>query len=97
MSVYGFVHLLQGGRVSLAEGTPLTDDEQARIVAILREHLMDVGDHNAGGLTEPGNGSNETEMIESQKSLMSERQDTDLERGSEVVNSQGPGDARQDS
>jgi len=58
---------------------------------------MDVGDHNAGGLTEPGNGSNETEMIESQESLMSERQDTDLERGSEVVNSQGPGDARQDS
>ena len=27
MSVYGFVHLLQGGRVSLAEGTPLTDED----------------------------------------------------------------------
>jgi len=58
---------------------------------------MDVGDHNAGDLAEPGNGSNETEMIESQGSLISERQDTDLERGSEVVNPQGPGDVRQDS
>ena len=95
MSVYGLVHLLQGGGVSLAEGTSLTDEEQARLVAILREHLMDVGDHNTEGLAESGNGSNEVEMIESQESLMSERQ-VDLERGSEAVNPQGPGDARQD-
>ena len=96
MSVYGFVHLLQGGGVSLAEGTPLTDEEQARTVAILREHLMDVGDRNAEGLTESGNGSNGAEVIESQESLMSERQEIDLERGSEAVNPQGPGDVRQE-
>ena len=94
MSVYGFVHLLQGGRVSLAEGTPLTNGEQMRTVAILREHLMDVGDHDAEGLVESTNGSNEAGVIESQ---VSERQDTDLERGSEVVNPQGPGDVRQES
>jgi len=65
-----------------------------RTVAILREHLMDVGDHDAEGLVESTNGSNEAGVIESQ---VSERQDTDLERGSEVVNPQGPGDVRQES
>jgi len=91
LSVYGFVHLLQGGRVSLAEGTPLTDEEQARTVVILREHLMDVGDHNAERLAEPGNRSNEAEMIESREGLMTERRDIDLERGSEMVNPQSLG------
>ena len=88
MSVYGFVHLLQGGRVSLAEGTPLTDEEQMRTVALLREHLMDVGDDNAEGLEDSGNGSNE---------VVSERRDIDLERGFQVVNPSSPGDVRQDS
>ena len=88
MSVYGFVHLLQGGRVSLAEGTPLTDEEQMRTVALLREHLMDVGDDNAEGLEDSGNGSNE---------VVSERRDIDLERGFQVVNPQSPNDVRQDS
>jgi len=88
MSVYGFVHLLQGGRVSLAEGTPLTDEEQMRIVALLREHLMDVGDDNAKGLEDSGNASNE---------VVSERPDIDLERGFQVVNPQSPNDVRQDS
>ena len=97
MSVYGFVHLLQGGRVSLAEGTPLTGDEQIRTVAILREHLMDVGHHNAEGLDESTNGSNEAEVIEPHGSLMSECQDIDLERGSEAVNPQGPGNVKQES
>jgi len=92
LSVYGFVHLLQGGGVSLAEGTPLSDEEQARTVVILREHLMDVGDHNTERLAEPGNGSNETEMIESREGLMTECQDIDLERGSEMVNPQSLGD-----
>jgi len=90
MSVYGFVHLLQGGRVSLAEGTLLTDEEQVQTVAILREHLMDVaGDHDAEGLAESDNGSNEAGVIESQESLTFQRQDIDLERGSEAVNPQG--------
>jgi len=97
MSVYGFVHLLQGGRVSLAEGTPLTDDEQIRTVAILREHLMDVGDHSAEGLDKSANGSNEEGVIEPHESLISEYQDTDLERGSEAVNPQGPGNVKQES
>jgi len=96
LSVYGFVHLLQGGRVSLAEGTPLTNEEQMRTVAILREHLMDVGDHDAESLAESTNGSNEAGVIESQETQVSERQDTDLERGYEVVNPQGPGDVRQE-
>jgi len=91
MSVYGLVHLLQGGRVSLAEGTPLTDEEQVRTVAILREHLMDVGDHDAEGLAESGNRSNEAGVIESEESLTSERQDIDLEGGFQVVNPQSPG------
>ena len=90
MSVYGVIHLLQGGRVSLAEGTPLTDEEQMRTVAILREHLMDVGDRNAEGLV---NGSNEVEMIESQEGMISGRQEIDLGRESEEVN---PGGIRQD-
>ena len=72
LSIYGFVHLSQGGGVSLAEGTPLSDEEQVRTVVILREHLMDVGDHNAGRLAVPGNGSNETETIESREGLMTE-------------------------
>ena len=97
MSVYGLVHLLQGGRVSLTEGTPLIDEEQARTVAILREHLMDVGDHDAEGLGESGNVSNEAGVIESQESLMSEHQEIDLARESEAVDLQGPGDVRQDS
>jgi len=97
MSVYGLVHLLQGGRVSLTEGTPLADEEQARTVAILREHLMDVGDHDAEGLTEPGNGSIEAGVIESQESLMSEHQEIDLERRSEAMNSHSPGNERRDS
>jgi len=71
MSVYGLVHLLQGGRVSLVDGSPLTDEEQARTVAVLREHLMDVGDDNAEALVELGN---EAGMIE---------QEIDLERGSD--------------
>ena len=79
MSVYGFVHLLQGGRVSLAEGTPLTDEEQMRTVALLREHLMDVGDDNAEGLENSGNAPNETGVIESHEDLMSECRDIDLE------------------
>jgi len=90
LSVYGVIHLLQGGRVSLAEGTPLTDEEQMRTVAILREHLMDVGDRNAEGLV---NGSNEVEMIESQEGMISGRQEIDLGRESEEVN---PGGIRQD-
>ena len=94
MSVYGLVHLLQGGRVSLAEGTPLTGEERARIVAILREHLMDVGDHDAEGLVKSGNVSDEAEIIESQESLMSEHQEIDFERGSEAISLQGPGDVR---
>jgi len=88
MSVYGFVHLLQGGRVSLAEGTPLTDEEQMRTVALLREHLMNVEDDNAEGLEDSGNGSNE---------VVSERRDIDLERGFQVVNPSSPGDVRRDS
>jgi len=71
MSVYGLVHLLQGGRVSLVDGSPLTDEEQARTVAVLREHLMDIGDDNAEALVELGN---EAGMIE---------QEIDLERGSD--------------
>jgi len=85
MSVYGLVHLLQGGRVSLVDGSPLTDEEQARTVAVLREHLMDVGDDNAEALVELGN---EAGMIE---------QEIDLERGSDGVDSQSHGDVRQDS
>jgi len=88
MSVYGFIHLLQGGRVSLAEGTPLTDEEQVRTVAILREHLMDVGDHNAEGLAESNNGSNEAGVIEPQESLTLERREIDLEREYGAVNPQ---------
>jgi len=88
MSVYGFVHLLQGGRLSLAEGSPLTNEEQMRTVALLREHLMDVGDDNAEGLEDSGNASNE---------VVSERPDIDLERGFQVVNPQSPDDVRQDS
>ena len=94
MSVYGFVHLLQGGRVSLAEGTSLTGEEQMRIVALLREHLMDVGDDNAEGPADSGNGSNEAGMIESHEDLMSERRDIDLERGYQAVNPQSPDDVR---
>jgi len=45
---------------------------------------MDVGGDNAGRLAEPGNGSNEAEVV-------------DLERGSEAVNPQGPGNMRQES
>ena len=85
MSVYGLVHLLQGGRVSLVDGSPLTDEEQARTVAVLREHLIDVGDDNAEALVELGN---EAGMIE---------QEIDLERGSDGVDSQSHGDVRQDS
>jgi len=85
MSVYGLVHLLQGGRVSLVDGSPLTDEEQARTVAVLREHLMDIGDDNAEALVELGN---EAGMIE---------QEIDLERGSDGVDSQSHGDVRQDS
>jgi len=96
MSVYGFVHLLQGGRVSLAEGTPLTDEEQMRIVALLREHLMDVGDDNAKDLADSGNGSNEAGGIESHEDLMSERRDINLEREYQAVNPQSPDDVRQD-
>jgi len=91
MSVYGLVHLLQGGGVSLAEGTPLSDEEQARTVAILREHLMDVGDHDTVNIAESGNALNEAGVIEIQEDQMSE---SDVERGSEAVN---PGDVRQDS
>ena len=58
---------------------------------------MDLGDHDAEGLAESTNGSNEAEVIESQEIQVSERQDFDLERGSEVVNPQGPGDVRQES
>jgi len=61
-----------------------------RTVAILREHLMDVGDRNAEGLV---NGSNEVEMIESQEGMISGRQEIDLGRESEEVN---PGGIRQD-
>jgi len=96
MSVYGFVHLLQGGRVSLAEGTPLTDEEQMQTVALLREHLMDVGDDNAEGLADSGNVSNEVGVIESHEDLMSERRDIDLERGYQAVNPQSPDDVRRD-
>jgi len=53
------------------DGSPLTDEEQARTVAVLREHLMDVGDDNAEALVELGN---EAGMIE---------QEIDLERGSD--------------
>ena len=52
---------------------------------------MDVGDHNAERLAEPGNRSNEAEMIESREGLMTERRDIDLERGSEMVNPQSLG------
>jgi len=96
MSVYGFVHLLQGGRVSLAEGTPLTDEEQMQTVALLREHLMDVGDDNAEGLADSGNVSNEVGVIESHEDLMSERRDIDLERGYQAVNPRSPDDVRRD-
>jgi len=96
MSVYGLVHLLQGGRVSLAEGTPLTDEEQMRIVALLREHLMDVGDDNVEGLVDSGNGSNEAGVVESHEDLMSERRDINLERGYQAVNPQSPDDVRRD-
>lgn len=41
MSIYGIVHFLQGGRASLAEGSSLSSDEQMRVIALLREHLMD--------------------------------------------------------
>jgi len=91
MSVYGLVHLLHGGRVSLVDGTPLTDEKQARTVAILQEHLMDVGDDNAEALVELGNASSEAVMIDSQE------QEIDLERGYDAVNSQSHGDVRQDS
>jgi len=71
LSVYSFVHLLQDG-VSLAERTSLSDEEQAWMVVILWEHLMDVWDHNAECLAEPCNRSNETEIIESWEGLMTE-------------------------
>jgi len=48
-------------------------------VALLREHLMDVGDDNAEGLADSGNGSNEAGVIESHEDLMSECRDIDLE------------------
>lgn len=97
MSVYGLVHLLQGSRVSLAEGSSLTDEEQIRTVAILREHLMDVGDPDAEGLAESSDVSNELGVIESQGDTMLERRDTDLEVGLQVVNPQHSGDVRRDS
>ncbi|KAF9446638.1 hypothetical protein P691DRAFT_761439 [Macrolepiota fuliginosa MF-IS2] len=57
LSVYGLIHSLQKGLVSLAEGPTLSSSEQAHIVALLHEHLMDAGKleddklHSAG----PGN------------------------------------------
>jgi len=94
MLVYGLVHLLQGSHVSLAEGSSLTDEEQIRTVAILREHLIDVGDPDVEGLAESSDVSNELGVIESQGDTMLERRDTDLEVGLQVVNPQHSGDVR---
>lgn len=43
LSIYGLTHHLQKNRSSLAEGEVLPAEEQARIVSLLREHLLDVG------------------------------------------------------
>jgi len=40
---------------------------------------MDVGDHDAEGLAKSGNGSDKAEVIESQESLMSEREEIESE------------------
>jgi len=66
-----------------------------RIVALLREHLMDVGDDNTEGLADSGNRSNGAGVIESHEDLMSERRDIDLERGI-AVNPQSPDDVSRD-
>lgn len=44
LSIYGLTHSLRENRNSLAEGEVLSAEEQARIVSLLREHLLDVGD-----------------------------------------------------
>jgi len=41
-------------------------------------------------------GIDESGIIESEEGLMMEHQEIDLERGSEAVNSQNPGDVRRD-
>ncbi|KAF5350026.1 hypothetical protein D9756_009155 [Leucocoprinus leucothites] len=43
LSIYGLAHMISGNKNSLAEGSVLSHNEQQRIVALLREHLMDVG------------------------------------------------------
>lgn len=44
LSISGIAHLLGGRRDSLAEGPVMSLQEQARIIAVLCEHLMDVGE-----------------------------------------------------
>ncbi|KAJ3565962.1 hypothetical protein NP233_g7304 [Leucocoprinus birnbaumii] len=59
LSVYGFVHTMTGVKPSLTDGERnISSEEQARIIALLREHLMD-----SGGSHEPESSSaSDTEM-----------------------------------
>lgn len=42
LSIYGLFHAFSGRRVSLVEGNHgISAEEQARTIALLREHLMD--------------------------------------------------------
>lgn len=56
MSIYGLVHLLWQGKVSLANGRVLSSAKQALTIALLHEHLMDVNDPEPGVKEEDSRG-----------------------------------------
>lgn len=64
LSIYGLAHHLKRNTTSLAEGQILSVEEQARIVALLREHLLDIGG---------------TEVVKRAPGLEVERSSEDLE------------------
>ncbi|KAF9443380.1 hypothetical protein P691DRAFT_788141, partial [Macrolepiota fuliginosa MF-IS2] len=53
LSIYGLIHTFSWGQVSLADGQALSSAEQHHTVAILREHLMDIGDTKMNGAESP--------------------------------------------
>jgi hypothetical protein len=44
LSIYGLIHIFSDKKESLIDGRTLSQEDQAKIVSMLREHLLDIDD-----------------------------------------------------
>lgn len=71
LSVYGLIHLLRRDKPALSDGLSLSIEEQAHIISLLRQHLLDIPDFDTRN--EKSRKSQDDHDQENQERLLSER------------------------